>query len=66
MIQRCENPHPHFKDRTCNAKHGGRFKGDVPGLMVFEMVCTRCGGPIEFANAPPSGTDVVDKVPTQV
>ena len=46
MILRCDNPHPHFKDRKCNAKVGAT--STMPGLTAFVVVCHRCSGPIPF------------------
>jgi len=62
LIQRCENPHPHFKAREgkepppCNAKVGAT--SEMPGTVAFEVVCGRCGGGVEFIIENP----VVDKV----
>lgn len=46
MILRCENPHPHFKDKLCNAKAAATCT--LPGQTVVNVVCHRCSGPVEF------------------
>lgn len=46
MMLRCDNPHPHFKDRKCNAMTQATC--DMPGSVSVEVICHRCQGPVLF------------------